>query len=338
MRIALVDATCPAGQRSTPDHGLHALARMAQREGHWVGTVERAGRVAGRQPERPGSDVMHVFATAARLPTLGDVLDGRCPTVLTLVDLPAPGGGMATIESMPGIARVAFAVARSAYAARQWQRCMPGAAFRVLPQGVDLLALMQAQVRRNDRAAVAPSPLTLASVGPFDPRSGVETLLRAFAAVPGGNLRLQLLGAFDPATAHGRCCQDLAAADARVRIVPDVVPGSLVPVADQVDLACVPSLDPLAFALPVHEAAALGVACLVSDLGAQAEAAGHFGGAECLPPGDVPAWARAIRHWADRFDRRRPPPPDAPLPMRLEEEAFLYDGLYLQAVYQHRRG
>lgn len=338
MRIALVDATRPAGQRSTTDHGMRALARMAQREGHWVGTVEQSACGAGRPLERSGPDVMHVFATAARLPTLGDVLDGRCPTVLTLVDLPAPGGGLTTIESTPGLARVTILVARSAHAARQWQRCMPAASFRVLPQGIDLLALMHAQARRNDSAAVAPSPLTLASVGPFDPRSGVETLLRAFAAAPGGDLRLLLLGAFDPATTHGRSCQDLAAADARVRIVPERVPGSLVPVADQVDLVCVPSLDPLAFVLPVHEAAALGVACLVSDLGAQAEAAGHFGGAECLPPGDVPVWTRAIRQWAARFDRRRLLTPDAPLPMRLEEEAFLYEGLYRQAVFQHRRG
>jgi glycosyltransferase involved in cell wall biosynthesis len=108
--------------------------------------------------------------------------------------------------------------------------------------------------------------------------------------------------------------------------VPVTAADTLLPLAGGFDLACLPDLDPLPFALPVHECAALGVPCLVGDAGAQAEAVRHYRCGEALPAGDVAAWAEAIERLASARDR--PPLPEGPVPLRLEEEAFLYDSLY----------
>lgn len=344
MHVLLIDATGVAGHGPVDDHGVTALARMARREGHRVShlTLPVDAVELPRQwlSSRTAPDVVHVFAATARLPLLAHQLGLAQATVLTIVDLPPALDGRPVTDAMPALASATRCVVRSHHAARQWQVAAPAIASFVLPRGIDLLALMQAAHPSAQRVADAGGGgrrRTLVCCGPFDERSGVDTLLRAFAAVEGKDLRLRLLGSFDPGSSHGRSCSSLVAADARVSVEADAAGGSLAPTARDVDLVCVPQLDPLAFALAVHEGAALGVTCLVSDHGAQAEAVLNYGCGVCVAPGDVQAWTDAIAQWARHFAGRTPAASQARLPMRVEEEAFLYEGLYRQAMHDHQR-
>jgi glycosyltransferase involved in cell wall biosynthesis len=98
------------------------------------------------------------------------------------------------------------------------------------------------------------------------------------------------------------------------------------------DLLCLPSQVPESFSLVVHEAAALGVPALVSHLGAPAQAIARTGAGQVIEAADEAAWAAALQACADtpaRIDAWRRA---LPLPQRIEEEAFLYEGLYRQAI------
>lgn len=344
MHILLMDATGVAGQSRVDDHGVAALARMARREGHRVSHLVLHG--PAQELPQPwlslwaSCDVVHIFAVAQRLPLLAGLMRLAQATVLTIVDLPPLMDDRPRAAPTPALPNATRCVVRSRHAAQQWQSAAPAAALRVLPRGIDLLALMQAaQAHAPCRADPADGVLrpTLVCPGPFDERSGVDTLLHAFAEVEGVDLRLRLLGTVDDGTRQGRSCSALAAADARVSIDAGATLGSLAAVAREVGLVCVPDLDAQAFALAVHESAALGVACLVTDHGAQAEAVADFACGSCLAPGDVQAWARAIAHWAGHDRGRLPAASQARLPMRLEEEAFFYEGLYRQAMLEQQR-
>jgi glycosyltransferase involved in cell wall biosynthesis len=82
----------------------------------------------------------------------------------------------------------------------------------------------------------------------------------------------------------------------------------------------------------VHEAAALGVPALVGHLGAPAESIARSGAGEVIRAGDEAAWAAAIQACADDPSRLASWRRALPLPLRIEEEAFLYEGLYRQAL------
>jgi len=98
------------------------------------------------------------------------------------------------------------------------------------------------------------------------------------------------------------------------------------------DLLCLPSLVPESFSLVVHECAAAGVPSLVSALGAPAQAITRDGGGGVAPAGDVAAWADALRDWATDPALASRWRASVRLPQRIEEEAFLYEGLYRQAI------
>ncbi len=78
----------------------------------------------------------------------------------------------------------------------------------------------------------------------------------------------------------------------------------------------------------MHEASALGVPALVSDLGAPGAHVAHHGGGRALAFGDVEVWAKAISHAIESPDQIKVWKARLPLPLRVEEEAFYYDSLY----------
>ncbi len=375
MRIAFLAEAFGSPTDSLLDRVIHSLARMAQREGHWVqviaaGRVGQAQAVASGTAEgmRPGLvegisvlglpypmfdassatfeqwltamkfDLAHAVVAASLgplAPPMQRIVRNAIPLLVTLTELPSAGPGALDAADRALLASAGERLVPSAYARDQWQRALPGCAWRVLAHGVDLLALVQAgSAHRSDLAATRPP--TLACVGRIDERSGVLELLQAFAAVNRPHLRLRLQGALDANSQHGRTVADLVAADTRVSIEIGAGLASLVPLVGQFDVACVPSLEAQAISLPVNECAALGTPCLVSDLGGQAEAVQRYQCGERLPPGDVAAWGQAIDKWAEGFDPRQPLPVGGNMPMRIEEEAFLCEGLYRDLVFRCR--
>lgn len=358
----LLGRSAPPGARLA-----HSLARMAQREGHRVQALAmradpfvalaadaetrtglRSGLVDGlpvwlvapaagldgglaAMPDRVGQrfDLVHAVSSAAQWPLIAAVAAGGLPLVVTLVGLPGPDCS-ALADLRRALQReLVRIVVPSQHAAACWQPLLPECPVRVLSHGVSLLALPGA----GTLATPASGEATLLCAGAFEGRSGVGELLQSFARVGRPGLRLRLLCESDADRSAASSLRQAAAADPRVSIEPCQGPASLETVRGPCDLVCLPALEAQAFSMLALECAAIGLDCMASDLGAQAEAVRRYRCGSVVPAGDVGAWARAIQDWAADFLCSRGDAAHAAVPMRIEEEAFLYEGVYRELLF-----
>lgn len=215
-------------------------------------------------------------------------------------------------------------VVPSEFVAARYRHSFAECSIKVIPHGIDLLALMGEEAPTPE----IKKPLTLGYVGSIIPQKGLTILLRALARVNAPDLRLEVVGGFYGTDAYHKEVLALAKADPRVALLGHLEAKKVYSVMRHMDLLCLPSQVPETFSLALHEAAALGVPALVSDLGAPGlQVAGH-GGGKVVASSDVAAWAAGIEaivaepeqiaHWQAKL----------PLPVRVEEEAFFYDSLY----------
>jgi glycosyltransferase involved in cell wall biosynthesis len=227
------------------------------------------------------------------------------------------------------IAAAADRVAPSGYVAQRYRESFPGVPFKVIPHGIDLLALAVA-------AAQAPPSngshgLRLAYVGGIIPQKGLDVLLRALALLPGRDLHLKVEGGFNGNPGYHREVRALAAADARVELIGALPAAGVFAALQAVDLLCLPSLVPETYSLVLHESAAVGVPALVSDLGAPAERVTEMGGGLVVANGEPRAWAAAIESVLEQPALLQSWRDTLALPPRVEEEAFFYESLYRRA-------
>ena len=212
----------------------------------------------------------------------------------------------------------------SEFVASRYRDSFAECIFRVVPHGIDLLALM-------DDEAPTPEidkPLTLGYVGSIIPQKGLTILLRALARVNAPGLRLKVVGGFYGTDEYHTEVRVLAKADPRVSLLGHLDAKKVYSMMRNMDVLCLPSQVPETFSLALHEAAAFGVPALVSDLGAPAlQVAGH-GGGKVVASSDVAAWAAAIEAIVAEPEQVARWQSKLPLPARVEEEAFFYDSLY----------
>lgn len=192
MRILLITPDYAAGPlASLTHHVAHALVRLAQREGHqvrvgsvvdhtdalgsatWVGgaavTALHTGAACGQPAEfaqwvqAQPADAIHCIAPTPQAVDL-PWPQGLAPTVVTLTGLPGKAQGV-----LPGwLHQARHRVCASAPARDGWQTCGPALAWRVLPHGVDLLALLRQFPQPAARLSAAPEQPLLASASPSD--------------------------------------------------------------------------------------------------------------------------------------------------------------------------
>jgi glycosyltransferase involved in cell wall biosynthesis len=227
------------------------------------------------------------------------------------------------------LAAAAERVAPSKYVAARYQESFPALQFKVIPHGIDLLALAQAVP-----AVSSPTPsngLRLAYIGGVVPQKGLAVLLRALALLPGRDLGLKVIGGFYGDTGYHREVRALAAADTRVELVGALPAPQVFRALQDVDLLCLPSQVPESYSLVVQEAAAAGVPALVSNLGAPAERVAELGSGRVVAAGDPQAWADAIGATLDDPSSLAAWKAALPLPARVEEEAFFYESLFRRA-------
>jgi glycosyltransferase involved in cell wall biosynthesis len=227
------------------------------------------------------------------------------------------------------LAGAAERVTPSGFVARRYRDSFPGLAFRVIPHGIDLLALAGQAANPPPRDSHA--PLRLVYAGVLVPQKGLNVLLRALALLDGRDVTLTALGAAHGDPAYHREVRALAAADPRVQLVGALDAPQVFEHFRGADLLCLPSQISESYSLVLHEAAAAGVPALVCDLGAPAERVRETGAGAVVAHAEPRAWADAIasvlaapellRSWQQRL----------PLPPRVEEEAFFYESLYRRA-------
>lgn len=227
------------------------------------------------------------------------------------------------------LASASVCVAPSAYVADRYRAAFDGLQVQVIPHGIDLLALL----RHAAPPAAPPAgarPLTLGYIGTIVPQKGLQVLLQALAAIPDAPLRLLVAGGLHGDAAYADSIHRMVAADPRVQLLGQLDAVGVGAMLGSIDLLCLPSIVPESFSLVLRESAALGVPALVSNLGAPAELMAETGAGLALPAGDPAAWAQAIAQVQSDpavLERWRAA---LPLPLRVEEETFLYESLYRQ--------
>jgi glycosyltransferase involved in cell wall biosynthesis len=226
------------------------------------------------------------------------------------------------------ITAAAERVAPSAYVAERYRDAFPGLPLRVIPHGIDLIALSAAA---PEKAQPAGPGLRLAYVGGVIPQKGLDVLLRALALLPGCDLSLKVIGGFHGNPGFHSEVRALAAADPRVSLIGALKAPEVFAALKEVDLLCLPSLVPETYSLALHESAAAGVPAIVSDLGAPAELVAQWGSGRVVARGEPRAWAAAIESVVDEPSLLAKWKQALPLPLRVEEEAFFYESLYRRA-------
>lgn len=219
-------------------------------------------------------------------------------------------------------------VAPSGFVAARYHQAFPDIDFRVIPHGIDLLKLMGKEEISLGSASLEKKPITFGYVGSIIAQKGLDVLLRGFAKIKAPHIRLKIIGGFYGGSAYQTKVQALAQVDPRVEFLGHMHEAGVFATLPQFDVLCVPSQVPETFSLSLHEAAALGVPALVSNLGAPGEYVSANGCGQTVSAGDAGAWAEAIesvvktpglvQQWKNLL----------PLAVRVEEEAFFYDSFY----------
>lgn len=200
MRILIITNDYAAGPlASLTHHVTHALVRLAQREGHhvrvgsvvdsttahgstsWVGGAAVTALHASATHADPSAfaqwvqaqhaDAIHCVAPTPQAIDLQWPQD-RWPTVVTLTGWREEAS--AAVATAPTWLRQArHRVCASTVAQARWQACWPGLTFRVLPHGVDMLALLGKFANVAESACRTPEP-RIACLVPMDLPSSVR--------------------------------------------------------------------------------------------------------------------------------------------------------------------
>lgn len=232
------------------------------------------------------------------------------------------------------LAAAAGRVCPSEYVANQYRNFFPELEFKIIPHGIDLLALATC-ARSPGHNNYNKSELTLGFVGSVVPQKGLDTLLRALACIPNKRLKLRVVGGFYGDPSYHRSVQRLITADPRIELLGPLSPLQAFDVIRSLDLLCLPSRVPETFSLVLHEAAAAGVPALVSNLGAPCERIIQHGGGLVLPFDDDVAWANAVAELVEHPEPIKIWQKELSLPLRIEEEAFFYESLYRKLITSH---
>lgn len=218
-------------------------------------------------------------------------------------------------------------VAPSEFVADRYRTVFPELNFRVIPHGVELIRLAEKKSFAKNVES-ASSPLKLLYLGTLVEQKGVAVLLDALAKIPTANISLRIAGGFYGNSAYESEISARVSKDPRVELIGEIGAEDVAKELAAADVLCLPSLVPETFSLVLSEAAVAGVPAMVSDLGAQEGFVRKSGAGRVIKSGDVTAWAEALGGLAGHREllgdwRRR-----VPLPLRQEEEAFLYQSLY----------
>jgi glycosyltransferase involved in cell wall biosynthesis len=158
---------------------------------------------------------------------------------------------------------VPSAYVRERYAANGY----PGERIEILPLGID----MEPQDVGARSKAGRSEAIVFAAIGAFIPTKGFHTLIEAFRATPGENLRLRLYGRDDVDAAYTQTLKRLAGHDARIAFMGAFPPEQRRQVYESIDVLVLPAMAPESFSLVVREALIHGRPVIAARIGALPE-------------------------------------------------------------------
>jgi glycosyltransferase involved in cell wall biosynthesis len=168
-------------------------------------------------------------------------------------------------------------------------------------QGVDPAFAAEAVGRFEGKQSDRDGAFRLLYLGHWHPVKGIDVLIRAVQALPGeAGLRLVVHAVSNSAEDrdYAAAMSRLAAGDPRIAIEPPIPRLQLAATLARASALAVPSLWLETGPLVVLEAKAAGLPIIGSRLGGIAELVREPEDGMLVPPGDVMAWARAIKAMA----------------------------------------
>ncbi|MEI8059873.1 MAG: glycosyltransferase, partial [Ferruginibacter sp.] len=137
------------------------------------------------------------------------------------------------------LASASVRVTPSEFVASRFRAAFAALDFRVIPHGIDLLALAN-QHGFEGRQPENRLGVRLVYVGGIIPQKGLDLLLRALALVKASNIDLKIIGGFHGAAAYHSEVLALGKGDARVEFLGHLEPGKVFEAIAQADLLCLP--------------------------------------------------------------------------------------------------
>jgi glycosyltransferase involved in cell wall biosynthesis len=220
-------------------------------------------------------------------------------------------------------------IACSQFVKNRFEQECPDLTFRVIPHGIDLLRFTGVEVNRDV------TKIVFGYCGTMSEAKGIDILVNAFLEADVVDGKLVIVG-----VVHGNHdvesrVKSASKNDGRITFKGPVsvqeVPGAL----SDFDILCLPSQVPETFSLALHEAFAIGLPAIVSDLGHIAEVVRANACGLVAPATSIPAWSAAIKNVAANRGQLRLWQTKVPCPLRIEEEAFFYDQLYRSSAEPH---
>lgn len=218
-------------------------------------------------------------------------------------------------------------IAPSEYVADRYRAAFPGIEINVIPHGIDLLAMSAANSGPLNK--IDARSLQLIFIGTIVPQKGLDILINALAKIGNLNIELKIIGGFYSDSVYQKEITRIASKDSRIRFLGVLDQQEVFIALKKADLLCLPSRVPESFSLVLHESAAAGVPMLVSDLGAPAQQVASSDCGWVLPNGNLKAWAEALRTLSEDRSLMSGWRKKMFLPLRIEEEAFFINSLYL---------
>lgn len=254
-------------------------------------------------------DVVLAYDALSPAAALGARAARKLGAALVLVEADAPGGGSPWQRFLWRVGEVLFRsyVRRAAHAVvaldpvardRALREGFDPARISILPLGVDLTAFRPGLTshvvgQHGIRGRV------ILHVGPFEPVRGLDTLIAAFAKTVGQRDDWSLVLAGDgPDRARLRAMCDRLGVSARVHWLGRPRREELPGLFGASTLVAVPALEDIVLGRNAGRAMASGVPVLAADLQRLRFFVQHEETGLLVPPGDVEAWAEAIRHAA----------------------------------------
>ncbi len=193
---------------------------------------------------------------------------------------------------------------------RDWyaRHGIPAEQITVIPHGIDEAFLRAGNVRHPHEG------IRIAYIGGLSWQKGVHILIEAFRQVQGA-VSLWIAGDEDADPAY---VADLRRrADKRTRFLGKLNRNQVIETLQAIDLLAVPSLWHETFSLIAHEALAVQVPVIASNVGALREAIVEGSTGFLLPPGDVEAWRKQIQRLIDAPQQLTKPRSKVYLPQSL---------------------
>lgn len=218
-------------------------------------------------------------------------------------------------------------ISPSRFLAALFRKEFPELNVSVVPHGIDARFLKQ-----NTRTYAKGDQVIFGYTGGFAPHKGVHLLVQAFRNMPARNIKLKLFGGYSHEIGYTQKLLEIAEGDNRIQFCGTYEPSALADVLRGLDVLVIPSVVYESYSLSLHEALASNTAVITSNIGAAVEEITDLKNGFTFDAGDGVDLKRKMESIAEdpsilneiKCNLR------AQIPVLVEEEAFIYERIYLR--------